>query len=181
MTSIISMCSMCGKYFDSRKQLREHIDRHHRITNSKITATTKISKKYMKLGGLAAGVLLLAAAGTLSFSSAQFLEEGQEQQEQQQQTDSTAAAATSPRDIQVVDSEDLKQSIFADLRNAELANYTLFENRTAVYEFIMDPLISNRTIEIHTTQGYTPQSGYIYNETGIFTPEGERLVITTIA
>jgi hypothetical protein len=142
--------------------------------------TTKISKKYMKLGGLAAGVLLLAAAGTLSFSSAQFLEEGQEQQEQQQQTDSAAAAATSPRDIQVVDSEDLKQSIFADLRNAELANYTLFENRTAVYEFIMDPPISNRTIEIHTTHGYTPQSGYIYNETGIFTPEGERLVITTI-
>ncbi len=132
----------------------------------------------MKLGGVAAGVLLLAAAGTLSFSSAQFLEEGQEQQEQQQ-TDSAPAAATSPRDIKVVDSEDLKQSIINDLRTAGLANYTLFENRTAVYEFIMAPGTSNRTIEIQTTHGYTPQSGYIYNETGIFTPEGERLVIST--
>jgi hypothetical protein len=146
-----------------------------------MTSTTrKISKKYMKLGGVAAGVLLLAAAGTLSFSSAQFLEEGQEQQEQQQTDSAPAAAATSPRDIKVVDSEDLKQSIINDLRTAGLANYTLFENRTAVYEFIMAPGTSNRTIEIQTTHGYTPQSGYIYNETGIFTPEGERLVISTI-
>jgi uncharacterized C2H2 Zn-finger protein len=38
MASIISRCSMCGQYFDSRKQLREHIDRHHRITNLKIAA-----------------------------------------------------------------------------------------------------------------------------------------------
>jgi hypothetical protein len=143
------------------------------------STTTKTSKKYLALVGVAAGALMLSVAGTLSISSAQFLEEGQEQQEQQQ-TDSAPAAATQPEDIEVVDSEDLKQSIFADLWNAELANYTLFENRTAVYEFIMDPPISNRTIEIHTTHGYTPQSGYIFNETGIFTPEGERLVITTI-
>ncbi len=41
---------------------------------------------------------------------------------QQQQTDSAAAAAaaaTSPRDIKVVDSEQLKQSIITDLRTAE--------------------------------------------------------------
>jgi uncharacterized C2H2 Zn-finger protein len=36
VTSVISRCSMCGEFFDSRKQLREHIDRHHRITNSKM-------------------------------------------------------------------------------------------------------------------------------------------------
>jgi hypothetical protein len=29
---------MCGEFFDSRKQLREHIDIHHRITNSKMAA-----------------------------------------------------------------------------------------------------------------------------------------------
>jgi hypothetical protein len=29
---------MCGEFFDSRRQLREHIDRHHRITNSKMAA-----------------------------------------------------------------------------------------------------------------------------------------------
>ena len=142
------------------------------------STTTKTSKKYLALVGVAAGALMLSVAGTLSISSAQFLEEGQEQQEQQQ-TDSAPAAATQPEDIEVIDSEDLKQSITNDLRNAGLANYTLFENRTAVYEFIMAPP-SNRTIEIHTTHGYTPQSGYIFNETGIFTPEGERLVISTI-
>jgi hypothetical protein len=68
-------------------------------------------------------MLLLAAAGTLSFSSAQFLEAGQEQQEQQQ-TDSAPTAATQPEDIEVIDSEDLKQSIINDLRPAGLANYT---------------------------------------------------------
>jgi hypothetical protein len=77
------------------------------------STTTKTSKKYLALVGVAAGALMLSVAGTLSISSAQFLEEGQEQQEQQQ-TDS-APAATQPEDIEVVDSEDLKQSIFADL------------------------------------------------------------------
>jgi hypothetical protein len=78
------------------------------------STTTKTSKKYLALVGVAAGALMLSVAGTLSISSAQFLEEGQEQQEQQQ-TDSAPAAATQPEDIEVVDSEDLKQSIFADL------------------------------------------------------------------
>jgi hypothetical protein len=36
---------MCGDFFDSRKQLREHIDRHHRITNSKIAAAAAARKK----------------------------------------------------------------------------------------------------------------------------------------
>jgi plastocyanin len=47
------------------------------------STTTKTNKKYLTLGGVAAGVLLLAAAGTLSLSSAQF--QGQELEQQQQQ------------------------------------------------------------------------------------------------
>jgi hypothetical protein len=38
VTGIISRCSICGEFFDSRRQLREHIDGHHRITNSKMAA-----------------------------------------------------------------------------------------------------------------------------------------------
>jgi hypothetical protein len=45
MASIISRCIMCGDFFDSRRQLREHIDRHHRITNSKMTAVAAARKK----------------------------------------------------------------------------------------------------------------------------------------
>ena len=30
-----SKCSMCGKLFDSKKELRKHIDKNHRITDSK--------------------------------------------------------------------------------------------------------------------------------------------------
>jgi uncharacterized C2H2 Zn-finger protein len=41
MASIISRCVMCGDFFDSKKQLREHIDIHHRITNSKMAAVAK--------------------------------------------------------------------------------------------------------------------------------------------
>ncbi len=49
------------------------------------STTTKTNKKYVTLGGVAvvtAGVLLLAAAGTLSISSAQLQEQEQEQEQQ---------------------------------------------------------------------------------------------------
>jgi hypothetical protein len=36
---------MCGDFFDSRKQLREHIDRHHRITNSKMAVAATATRK----------------------------------------------------------------------------------------------------------------------------------------
>jgi hypothetical protein len=39
------------------------------------STTTKTSKKYLALVGVAAGALMLSVAGTLSISSAQFLEE----------------------------------------------------------------------------------------------------------
>jgi hypothetical protein len=36
MTGIISRCIICGQFFDSKKGLREHKDKHHRIPGSKI-------------------------------------------------------------------------------------------------------------------------------------------------
>jgi hypothetical protein len=34
----ISRCSVCGKFLDSKKELKDHIEKNHRITNSKISA-----------------------------------------------------------------------------------------------------------------------------------------------
>ncbi len=54
-----------------------------RLTAKYMTSTTtKTNIKYLTFGGVAAGVLLLAAAGTLSISGAQLQEQGQEQQQQ---------------------------------------------------------------------------------------------------
>jgi uncharacterized C2H2 Zn-finger protein len=39
--SRISRCSSCDEFFYSRRQLREHIDKNHRITDSKIPAAIK--------------------------------------------------------------------------------------------------------------------------------------------
>ena len=36
MTNIFSKCIICGKFFDSKKELRKHKDKNHRISNSKI-------------------------------------------------------------------------------------------------------------------------------------------------
>jgi len=38
MPSKISRCIICGQFFDSKKQLRDHKDKQHRITNSKMTS-----------------------------------------------------------------------------------------------------------------------------------------------
>jgi uncharacterized C2H2 Zn-finger protein len=36
MTGIASKCTMCDRYFQSKKALREHINKEHRITNTKM-------------------------------------------------------------------------------------------------------------------------------------------------
>jgi hypothetical protein len=36
MMNKISRCSICGQFFDSKKDLKEHKDNNHRITNTKI-------------------------------------------------------------------------------------------------------------------------------------------------
>jgi hypothetical protein len=50
MTNIISRCIICGKFFGSKKELREHKDSNHRITNSKkmtMTTTTGMRRSEM--------------------------------------------------------------------------------------------------------------------------------------
>ena len=39
MTGRISKCHICDRFFQSKKELREHKDRDHRITNQKILRT----------------------------------------------------------------------------------------------------------------------------------------------
>jgi uncharacterized C2H2 Zn-finger protein len=38
MTSKISRCKICGEFLNSKRQLKRHIDKNHRITSPKITA-----------------------------------------------------------------------------------------------------------------------------------------------
>jgi uncharacterized C2H2 Zn-finger protein len=40
MASKISQCNSCARLFDSKKTLKEHIDKTHRITDEKIAAIT---------------------------------------------------------------------------------------------------------------------------------------------
>jgi hypothetical protein len=44
MTGILSKCIICGKFFDSKKQLRTHKDKDHRITNSKMRSAFVLEK-----------------------------------------------------------------------------------------------------------------------------------------
>ena len=44
MTSILSKCIICGKFFDSKKQLRTHRDKDHRITESKMMSVLVLQK-----------------------------------------------------------------------------------------------------------------------------------------
>jgi hypothetical protein len=36
MANIISRCNICDEFFHSKRELKEHKDKTHRITNSKI-------------------------------------------------------------------------------------------------------------------------------------------------
>jgi hypothetical protein len=36
MRNKISQCIICGEFFDSKRELKEHKDKDHRITDSKI-------------------------------------------------------------------------------------------------------------------------------------------------
>ncbi len=55
MTPKISRCNSCGNFFESKKELKVHIDKIHRITNSKIlperttkSATLNSSPKFSR-------------------------------------------------------------------------------------------------------------------------------------
>ena len=40
MAGKISKCNSCGQFFNSKRELKNHIDKNHRITNSKMAAGT---------------------------------------------------------------------------------------------------------------------------------------------
>ncbi len=48
MTIILSKCIICGQFFDSKKQLRAHKDKDHRITDSKMVVSPSIEEKTTK-------------------------------------------------------------------------------------------------------------------------------------
>lgn len=41
MPPIVSSCGICGKFFDTKKELREHKDKEHRISDAKIAKAAK--------------------------------------------------------------------------------------------------------------------------------------------
>jgi hypothetical protein len=45
VTGNVSRCSVCGQLFDSKRKLKEHKDKDHRITDSKIIRLPKESAK----------------------------------------------------------------------------------------------------------------------------------------
>jgi hypothetical protein len=44
MTPKISRCNSCGEFFNSKRELREHIDKNHRITDSKVATAERTTK-----------------------------------------------------------------------------------------------------------------------------------------
>jgi hypothetical protein len=49
MTNIISRCIICGQYLNSKKALKAHKDKNHRITNSRVKmAASQITKPAAK-------------------------------------------------------------------------------------------------------------------------------------
>ncbi|MDQ3884794.1 MAG: hypothetical protein M3239_05050 [Thermoproteota archaeon] len=41
----ISRCNICGEFFNSKRELKEHKDKNHRITDSKVVGESKKNKK----------------------------------------------------------------------------------------------------------------------------------------
>jgi hypothetical protein len=47
MTGIFSKCNICGQFYDSKKALRKHKDKNHRISNSKMMMTVEVEELIM--------------------------------------------------------------------------------------------------------------------------------------
>lgn len=91
--------------------------------------------------------------------------------------------AAPPADTQFADSNKIIDEIQLHLQNSQLSDYKLYENRTAEYTIQLltgqGSPIENRTMTIITEHRFTPQYGYVYNASGVFTPDGEVLVLST--
>ena len=49
MTGIISRCNICGQFLDSKKELRKHKDKNHRISNSKMMEVAMVEELTMSI------------------------------------------------------------------------------------------------------------------------------------
>ena len=57
MTARISKCYICDQFFQTRKELREHKDKNHRITNEKIIVRKKDNEEEKKKKNVGYGSL----------------------------------------------------------------------------------------------------------------------------
>lgn len=92
----------------------------------------------------------------------------------------SAQQAAPPPDTRIIDSQTIEGQVLRDFQNSQLEDYRLWANGTAEYTFrIVGPggVLTNRTIELTTNHFYTPDRGYIYNSTGVFTRNGSQQVI----
>ena len=58
MTGILSKCIIFGKFFDSKKQLRTHKDKDHRITDSEMMSVLVLQKTTKQVVDIASGKTL---------------------------------------------------------------------------------------------------------------------------
>jgi hypothetical protein len=97
----------------------------------------------------------------------------------------SAQQAAPPRDTRIIDSQTIEDQVLRDLQNSQLEDYRLWANGTAEYTFRIigfNGALTNRTIELTTNHLYTPDRGYIYNSTGVFTRNGsQQLILETFA
>jgi hypothetical protein len=97
----------------------------------------------------------------------------------------SAQQAAPPRDTRIIDSQTIEDQVLRDFQNSQLEDYRLWANGTAEYTFrLVGPggVLTNRTIEITTNHFYTPDRGFIYNSSGVFTRDGsQQLILETFA
>ena len=101
------------------------------------------------------------------------------------QTITPPVAAGPAEDIEIIDSETIRAKMFNFFGSTKLVDYKLYQDGRAIY--VLEGVGSNgvmsngnRTVEVHTTHDYTPAEGYTSNASGVFTPEGKKLLIETL-
>lgn len=101
-----------------------------------------------------------------------------------------------PTDVKVIESDVIRKNISdafffgSNSGGAKLKDYTLYENGTGefvfevkVHPFVTGPASDKNTTTMTVTMDHRwgAERGYIYNSTGVYTPDGsQRLIIATI-
>lgn len=104
------------------------------------------------------------------------------------------AAAGPPTDVEIIESDVIRKNIsdafFTNTgspNGPKLKNYTLYDDgrgeftfEVQVHPFVFGTRGETTTITVLMDHPWGPESGYIYNSTGVYTPDGSRkLVIAT--